>query len=133
MNTFDRNMQEIFNTESIQEIVEFDDVTEVINNLECDADFARENIRSLILKGTKALDNLSNVAKESEQPRAYEVSANLIKVLSDLNKDLMEIQKRKKELDGTIGKQELNVDKAIFLRSTSELVKFLKHNKQEQS
>jgi len=72
------------------------------------------------------------VANESEQPRAYEVVATLIKNLSDLNKDLLELQKRKKDLQGSDDKKQsgnVNVDKAVFVGSTTELVKFLKNNK----
>ena len=78
------------------------------------------------------MNNLLTVAKESEAPRAYEVAATLIKNLSDLNKDLMEIQKRKQDLTGESTKNKnINVDKAVFVGSTTELVKFLKNNKQE--
>ena len=68
------------------------------------------------------------VSKHSESPRAYEVAANLIKNLSDLNKDLLEVQKRKKDL--VVEKSSgVNVDKAVFVGSTAELMKLLKTNK----
>lgn len=107
------------------------EVVTIINNVDNDADFARRNIRTLIEKGNLAVDGILNVAKESEQPRAYEVAATLIKNLSDLNKDLMEIQKRKKDLVPQENKNSnsLNVDKAVFVGSTTELVKFLKNNR----
>jgi hypothetical protein len=91
-----------------------------------DAEYARTNIRSLIEKGTDAMGDLLSVAKASEHPRAYEVAANFIKNLADLNKDLLEIQKRKKDLSGEKTSNTLNVDKAVFVGSTTELVKFLK-------
>ena len=49
----------------------------------------------------------------------------------DLNKDLLEIQKRKRDLDPTQSKNNstTNIDKAVFVGSTTELVKFLKNNK----
>ena len=101
-----------------------------ITKIDDDANFARENIRTLIEKGNLAVDGILHVAKESEHPRAYEVAANLIKNLSDLNKDLMEIQKRKKDLAPQAQKSgDINVDKAVFVGSTTELVKFLKSNK----
>jgi len=97
-----------------------------------DADFARQNIRELIEKGTVAFDNLLSVAKESEHPRAYEVAAGFFKNLSDLNKDLLEIQKRKNDLDPEKkSAKNMNIDKAVFVGSTTELVKFLKNQKQE--
>ena len=84
----------------------------------------------MISKGNSAIDNLLLVANASEHPRAYEVAANLIKNLSDLNKDLMEIQKRKKDLAPQSQRGgDINVDKAVFVGSTTELVKFLKNNK----
>jgi hypothetical protein len=102
-----------------------------VNNIDDDAEFARQNIRELIQKGNDAVEGILHVAKESEHPRAYEGAANLIKNLSDLNKDLMEIQKRKKDLVPQEHKNSgnINVDKAVFVGSTTELVKFLKNNK----
>lgn len=107
------------------------EIITTINNVDSDADFARKNIKELIEKGNLAVDGILNVAKESEQPRAYEVVATLIKNLSDLNKDLMEIQKRKNDLIPQENKNSnsLNVDKAVFVGSTTELVKFLKNNR----
>jgi hypothetical protein len=100
----------------------------VPDTTEDDAEFARKNIRNLIEKGNVAMDNLLTVAKESEHPRAYEVAAGMIKNLSDLNKDLLEIQKRKKDLTGELQTaKNINVDKAVFVGSTTELVKFLKN------
>jgi len=85
----------------------------------------------LISKGNTAIDTLLQVATASEHPRAYEVAAGLIKNLGDLNKDLLEIQKRKRDLDPkqVKGNSTTNIDKAVFVGSTTELVKFLKNNK----
>lgn len=96
-----------------------------------DAEFARSNIRNLIQKGNVAMDQLLHVAKESEHPRAYEVAAGLIKNLSELNKDLLEIQKRRKDLSPqeSSSVKNVNVDKAVFVGSTAELVKLLKTTK----
>ena len=95
-----------------------------------DAEFARTNIRGLIGKANTALDNLLLVANASEHPRAYEVAAGLIKNLADLNKDLLEIQKKKKDLSPqeSSGKN-VNVNNAVFVGNTNELLKLLKSNK----
>jgi len=113
------------------EIESSTELIEVKNVVEDDAEFARGNIRNLIEKGNKAMDELLLVANASEHPRAYEVAAGLIKNLSDLNKDLLEIQKRKKDLSPqeTSNAKNINVDKAVFVGSTAELVKLLKTNK----
>jgi hypothetical protein len=122
--------------EKLSEVLDIDpinyDTIEVIseprNQIDDDAEFARQNIRELIEKGNDAMDNLLMVAKQSDHPRAYEVAANMLKSLTDMNKDLMEIQKRKKDLepkqmDSSPG---INVDKAVFIGSTKELIKALK-------
>jgi len=97
--------------------------------VQSDTEFARGNIKNLIEKGNAAIDDLLQVAKHSEHPRAYEVAAGLIKNLSDLNKDLLEIQKKKQELEGTKGQsnKDVNIDKAVFIGSTTELMKLLKN------
>ena len=137
MKSIDKNLSDIFDIDPITStnvievketaVVEIKDST-----IEDDVEFARQNIKKLINKGGAAFDNLLLVANESEQPRAYEVVATLIKNLSDLNKDLLELQKRKKDLQGSDDKKQsgnVNVDKAVFVGSTTELVKFLKNNK----
>ena len=128
MNKLNQTLSEVLDVEPIgsTELLPATPVSKVDD----DADFARENIRTLIEKGNLAVDGILHVAKESEHPRAYEVAANLIKNLSDLNKDLMEIQKRKKDLAPQSQRSgDINVDKAVFVGSTTELVKFLKNNK----
>lgn len=109
-------------------VISIDDEEENKTSVEDDAEFARQNIRSLIEKGNVAMDNLLSVAHQSDHPRAYEVAANMLKSLTDMNKDLMEIQKRKKDLQPKQVESSggINVDKAVFIGSTKELIKALK-------
>ena len=62
------------------------DVPEDVDN---DYKYARENLYGVIEKGTDALDNLIDLAKASEHPRAFEVVAQLTKTLVDANKDCL--------------------------------------------
>jgi len=137
MSKLNNKLSKALNTEPVEinPVVEVSS-TEIIttNTVEEDASFARSNIRELIIKGNQAMDQLLAVAKESEHPRAYEVAATLIKSLADMNKDLLDLQKKRKDLtpnsdDFAKNAKNLNVDKAIFVGSTNELVKFLKNNK----
>ena len=129
MNKLNQTLSEVLDVEPID--YQTTEIVEVKTPVEDDAEFARTNIRDLISKGNSAIDNLLLVANASEHPRAYEVAAGLIKNLADLNKDLLEIQKRKRDLDPTQSKSNstTNIDKAVFVGSTTELVKFLKNNK----
>lgn len=101
-------------------------------SVETDFSTARSSLKNLITKGETAIDGILQVAAQSEHPRAYEVAATFLKTLSDLNKDLLDIQKKRKELN--VKPQEkggqTNIDKAVFIGSTAELIKMIKNKEQ---
>jgi len=105
------------------------EIVEVKDVVADDAEYARQNLRSLIEKGNDAANHIVEIAKQSEHPRAFEVAAGMLKNLADMNKDLLEIQKRKQDLQPKITQQNINVDKAVFVGSTAELLKQLKGTK----
>jgi hypothetical protein len=135
MKKLNDNLSEIFDVEPMEIIEAPKQSTAIVavnDNSSVEDDFAqaRKNTKDLIKKADVALDNLLLVANQSEHPRAYEVAANLIKTLGDLNKDLLELQKKKKDLTGV--KEDGNktvIDKAVFVGSTSELVKMIREKK----
>lgn len=135
MKKLNDNLSEIFDVEPMQQpevLPAVKPATELVANdeVEADAALARKNIKGLLDKGGAAIDNLLLVAQESEHPRAYEVAANFIKTLGDLNKDLLEIQKQKQSLRPVeINNQSINVEKAVFVGSTAELLKQIRENK----
>ena len=129
MKKLNQKLSEVLDVEPIN--YEVSEIVETKTPVEDDAEFARQNIRELIGKGSLAMDNLLQIANASEHPRAFEVAAGLMKNIADMNKDLLELQKRKRDLDPTQSKNNgtTNIDKAVFVGSTTELVKFLKNNK----
>ena len=138
MNKTDKKLSELFDVDPIATNVEVVSSTEVVpvkpeDVVETDTEYARRNIRDLIDKGSVAVDNLLQVSKESEHPRAYEVVAGLMKTMADLNKDLLELQKRKKDLqpqlDNVSNRGNITVEKAVFVGSTAELLKQIRENK----
>ena len=138
MNKTDKKLSELFDVDPIATNVEVVSSTEVMpvkseDVVETDTEYARRNIRDLIDKGSVAVDNLLQVSKESEHPRAYEVVAGLMKTMADLNKDLLELQKRKKDLqpqlDNVSNRGNITVEKAVFVGSTAELLKQIRENK----
>lgn len=91
--------------------------------------YARDNLKHFIEKGKEAMDEIIYLAKEVESPRAYEVVGQLIKTLSDTNKDLLDLSKKVKELkQKEEEKQPTHVTNALFVGSTAELQKLLKGN-----
>ena len=133
MKKINENLSEIFEIESIPEKKKDNPVPVVVeekDEVTSDASFARTNIRELITNGNIAAKQLAAVADQSEQPRAYEVLATMIKNLGDLNKDLLELQKRKKDLSvKEENKNNVSIDKAVFVGSTKDLVKMIKSEK----
>ena len=89
-------------------------------DLTSDYDFSREQYHNLVTKGNEALDELLAVAKESESARAYEVAAMLIRNLSDTTKELLQLQKTKKEIEKDV-KDPHTVNNSLFIGSTKEL------------
>jgi hypothetical protein len=53
----------------------------------------RNVLYNLIDKGTVALEGALIIARESEHPRAFEVSSGLMKNISDVAKELLSLQK----------------------------------------
>ena len=130
MNNLNEKLSEALEIQPL-EIKQSTEIVEVKDVVEDDAEFARQNIRDLIVKGNDAASHIVEIAKQSEHPRAFEVAAGMLKNLSDMNKDLLEIQKRKQDLQPKItnNTQNLNIDKAVFVGSTAELLKQLRENK----
>ena len=93
------------------------------NEVEDDYDYARKNLRDLIDSGMGDLNTVMDIARQSESPRAFEVATNLMKTLTDTNKDLLELAKKKKEL--TKEKEPQNVTNALFVGSTADLQKMI--------
>ena len=135
MKKLNANLSEIFDVEPIKEVSKEEilpAVVEYADPVNADAEFARDNIRELVTQGNQAVNELMLIARDGQHPRAFEVLSGLMKNLADMNKDLLEIQKRKKDLAPKAESQNnLNIDKAVFVGSTAQLVKMLKNQKQE--
>lgn len=109
------------------------EVEVVSDDLRSDYDFSREQYHNLIQKGNDALEDLLSIAKEGEQPRAFEVATQLINSLSATTKELLLLQKIKKEVEKS--DKPVKNENNLFIGSTSELQRLLdlkKNNAKEQ-
>jgi hypothetical protein len=131
MKKINEKLSEVLNIDPINLQETATEVIEVKDSIDDDAEYARQNLRNLIDKGNDAANHIVEIAKQSEHPRAFEVAAGMLKNLADMNKDLLEIQKRKQDLHQktTNNTQNINVDKAVFIGSTADLIKQLKEIK----
>jgi len=89
-----------------------------------DYEYSRDTYYELIEKGKDALEDMIQVARESEHPRAFEVLSTLIKNVSDVNDKLMDLNKKQKELDRKDEPKVENQQNNFFL-STAEVQKML--------
>ena len=99
-------------------------------SIDADYEYARENLKLFIEQGKVAMENIIFLAKEGESPRAYEVVGQLIKTLSDTNKDLLDLGKKVKDLkskkdDTTQQPSSQHITNALFVGSTAELQKLI--------
>lgn len=103
-------------------------------DIQDDYDFRRETLYQLIGTGKDAMDNLLQLAKESDHPRAYEVFGQLLRSNADLVKELTQLQiemnKIENEKDGK-GPNKVVNNNSVFVGNTNELLEMLKGKNRE--
>ena len=98
-------------------------------NVENDYEYSKSTYYDLIEKRQNALDDMIDVARNLEHPRAYEVLSGMIKNVSDVNDRLMDLNKKKKDFYKNDIKQiEGNTtNNNLFVGSTTDLQRMLKN------
>lgn len=139
MNTDDK-LSEVFDVEPISSAKQGDLITsdnrvipaKTDETLDHDYNTTRSNLHSLLQQGQEALYHALEVAKQSEHPRAFEVVGNLMRNLSDINHQLLDLHQKKQDLERPSAGEEKRssqsagvTNNAIFVGSTSELSKML--------
>lgn len=99
-----------------------------------DYEYSREVLFDLIEKGRGALEDMIEVARESEHPRAFEVLSGLMKNTADINDKLLDLNKKHKDINvkdepKAIGQTTNN----LFVGSTTDLQRMLQQNKRENN
>lgn len=128
-------LSEIFDVTPISttDIVEATPVAPVDKDqvLNQDYDITRNNLHMLLQQGQDALFHALEVAKQSEHPRAFEVVGNLMKNLSDINHQLLDLHTKKKSLEEPQKKEDSSTknvtNNSIFVGSTMELSAMLEN------
>ena len=92
-----------------------------------DYEYSRAQLYSLVEKGQEAVDGALDVAQQSDSARAYEVAGQLIKHVADTADNLIDLQKKMKDIDEVKDSKTTNVtNNSLFVGSTSDLQKMLK-------
>lgn len=92
--------------------------------MENDFKYARENLYNIIERGSDALNGIVDLAQQSQHPRSFEVVADLVRTLSTANKDLLDLQKKMKDLQPEEQKNQ-KVTNNLFVGTTKDLTDLL--------
>lgn len=103
-----------------------------------DFEYVRDTLKGMVEKAKDAVENLEQVAKESENARHYEVLANLIKTTGDTAEKILDIRKKKKDIEKEIipsdnGKAPAIGNANIFVGTSAELLRMIKNKGQTET
>jgi len=127
-----KNEQEEAPKETLPEILDDDDAPMPMVSIESndehlsDVEFAKNNIKNIIEKGDSSLEELVNLAKQSESPRAFEVVSGMMKTLLDANREFVDMSAKKKYAKEDSPASQTNVTNNNLVLSTTDLLKMLK-------
>ena len=128
--TVDEKLSNAFDIEYTQETTEIVKKEDELpmkraEDIEKDYNLVRSNIKDLIQTGEEAIDGIIQVATEGDHPRAYEVAAQMIKTVAEMNHDLIDLHKKMKD----IKKEETTINQttqnSLYVGSTSDLQRML--------
>ena len=135
----EKNMEAIFDlptdTRPMSEVIEesrvtvMNEIPSTDNDIDDDYKYARENLKGIIDSAQQSIADLASIASTSESPRAYEVLSTMMKTIVEANHGLLDIHKSVKKLKEDTDSAPKNVTNALFVGSTSDLMKAIKDNK----
>lgn len=103
-------------------------MTDSDGNIDNDFEYARQTYHDILAKGSSALDDMMEVARSTEHPRAFEVLSTMMKTLADVNGNLLDLHKKKKDIR-VKSQQSLPstpvTNNNLFVGSTSDLQRML--------
>ena len=98
------------------------------NQADDDFEMVRQTYHDLLSKGGSSLEDMMEVARATEHPRAFEVLSGMMKNMADISGNLMDMHKKKKECH-TNDKAPVAIEGGttnnVFVGSTTELQRML--------
>lgn len=90
-----------------------------------DAELARTNIKGLLNLGNRAIESALEIAIQSETPRSYEVLATMLKTVSDMNSQLLDVHEKKRKILEKSTEKNISAanvtNNVAFIGTTSEM------------
>jgi|688.fasta_scaffold46981_6 hypothetical protein len=118
------------------EIVKAEPVAKpIVNDVETDYKYSRENYYTIIEKGQEAIQNALELAQELDTARGYEVVGHLIKSVSDAADKLINLQQKMKDIEDTRpkGPSSVTTNNVVFTGTTAEALKLIKKQFSEET
>lgn len=102
--------------------------------LATDYQYIRTNLYTITERSVEALNNLVQIAEQSQHPRAYEVVALMVNAIASAQKDLMNIHKERAKIEHTKAKNSPEVvNNNLFVGNTAQLDEIIKQMTKKQS
>jgi hypothetical protein len=98
------------------------------DNVNDDFKFVRQVQYNILVKGEEALEEMMEVAKATEHPRAFEVLSGMMKNMADVSNNLLDLHKKQKDISKTDEPPALagpTTNNNVFVGSTADLQKML--------
>lgn len=98
---------------------------------ETDFQEVRKNLKELVKKGSVSVEDILAIAKASDHPRAFEVAAGFLKQLADINHQIIDLHKKKKDITQVNPDEQAKIvhntqNNIVFSGSTRDMQKLLK-------
>jgi Terminase DNA packaging enzyme len=101
------------------------------NELVTDYQYIRTNLYTITERSIDALNNLVQIADQSQHPRAYEVVALLVNTIANAQKDLLGIHTSRAKIDAlkskTAAKSPDVINNNLFVGNTAQLDEIIKN------
>lgn len=96
-----------------------------------DFEFARKKIREAIDKSTDALDDMLELARASEQARAYEVLNGIANSLATMSESLVKLHKTKNDRKTPTQETPAVVNNNLIVSSTEDIIAMLRKQREQ--
>jgi len=94
-----------------------------------DLQYARMMLKQAEAFNAEAIEGILHIARNSDQPRAFEVAGGLIKNLQDNAKDMLDVHEKQKRITADDPKaRNIKTQNNVFVGSTKDLLKALKED-----
>ena len=95
------------------------------DNKDNDFEYSRQIYHDLLAKGSEALEDMMEVARATEHPRAFEVLSGMMKNVGDINGSLMDLHKKKHDMEKKDVPALPTTNNNVFVGSTTDLQRML--------